>query len=160
MREIADTLRELTGPDVFDIRIDRLTILQRTWNGGRRGAHGGFVDVVWADLPQIYRAKHLNAREVAESGGTYEMGDIKFGPITPQWDTGAGGTVGGWSLEALHPSAQVNGVDYIFRLEGEHPGDYKLVDMDNFKAFSSYLVLRRTLTAPSPSIPVDDTTGL
>ncbi len=158
-RLIADDLRSLAGPDNFDIRVVKLTILQRSWNGGRRFAQGGFIDTVWADLPQNYRSRHVNSREVSESGGTYELGDVKFGPITPQWDVGTGPT-GGWSIQSLHPSADDNGIEYIFRLTGEHPGDYILLDLDNFKAFSTYLILRRTEVTPTPVEPVDDSTGL
>src|SRR5437016_3334282 len=110
MLRVADRLRARTGPDGFDIRPSRLSIITRTWAAGHRGSPApspgapSYVDVV-LDLPQVYAVRQLSTREVASSGGTYETGDLLVGPITPAYKRIDGGQ-GGFTEDQLKPRAK------------------------------------------------------
>src|SRR5712691_10255736 len=90
---VVDRLRSLRGPSHFDIQTIKLSIVKRVWSGGRRGL-GTLTQTTLIDVLQQYKIRHVSAREVAGSGGRYEMEDLKVGPITPKF-TGDG--VGGYS---------------------------------------------------------------
>lgn len=208
---LVDDLRSLRGPDEFDVQTTKVTIVERTWAGGRRGA-GSMVEEILADLPQRYRVMSITAREVANSGGRYEMEDQKVGPITPGlvWDaadatnttpivvtttedhglftgdavtdsgfignTGANGAftitkidedsfsldgsvgngtylqggsvqVTGFTPDQLKPRGET-GTEVVYRLTGANDGDYQLIALHTEKAFSYFMVLRRTRTTP------------
>jgi hypothetical protein len=154
MRAVADTLRALAGPGQFDIRVDKLTIIKRVWDGGRRGI-GSYTDSVWADIPQIYGMKHVTVQEIENSGGRFEQGDIRVGPITPAYNTGQ--VAGGWSDTILHPSSTDNGTEYVFNLYGEHSGNYRLQGALTLKPFSYYVVIRRDESSPAINLPENST---
>lgn len=168
-RALAEDLRTLAGPEEFDIRVNKLTIVKRVWVGGRRGSYGGYQDTTWADLPQNYRMVHVSLQEINSSGGRYLQGDIKVGPITPNFDTtnvvdgtqddSIGSESGGWSTADICPTTDQDGVDFIYRLTGEHQGDYRLVGSYTLKPFSYFLVIRRTdiVPSPDPTTPPNDT---
>ena len=157
MRQVADSLLALQGPfngQGFDICVNKLTIYKRVWDNGRRG-NGTPVDTVWADIPQQYLMKHVTVQEIQNSGGRYEQGDIKVGPITPAYNTGK--QSGGWSELMLHPTATDNGVEFIFALVGEHTGNYRLQAAQTLQAFNSYLILRRDITCPAINLAANST---
>ncbi len=143
MLDVADTLRALTGPAVFDIRTTQVTIRTRTYVGGRRNSQSAYTDSDLV-LPAIYKIKQIKTSEISASGGKYEMGDIAVGAITPRGDTL------GWTVEQLQPKPTSDGVDIIYVLTGEdgHAGEYTRVELRSDKPFSYYLILRRTITDP------------
>lgn len=141
MLDVADTLRALTGPDVFDIRTTKLDIITRTYPGGRRSSQAAYVDDV-LDIEQIYRIRPLKTHEIAASGGKYEIGDVIVGPITPKGDTL------GWTEEQLQPKPTNDGVEIIYRCSGSHSGDYARVELRSHKPFSYFLILRRKSNTP------------
>jgi hypothetical protein len=83
---------------------------------------------------------------VASSGGRLEHGDVRVGPITPEY-ADAAGRRGGFSEEQLKPAAR-NGIEIFYQLEGAHAGEYQLVALQSTKAFSYALILRRRTTTP------------
>lgn len=139
--DVADTLRALTGPEVFDIRTTKLTVISRNYVGGRRSSQAAYVDSE-LDLPQIYKIRPLKTNEIADSGGKYEQGDIIVGPITPKGDTL------GWTEAELQPKPSQDGLDVIYRCTGAHNGDYSRVELRSHKPFSYYLILRRRNDTP------------
>lgn len=155
---IADELRGLAGPSELDVRPSQLTIRKRTWSGGRIGL-GATQDPVThlpaaytdddAVVPQIYRIRHVSAREVASSGGRYEAEDIKVGPITPAY--GFQSTAGGWSPSALKPDG-TDAMEVIYVIGGADEnamhGDYTLIQLHTEQPFSFYTILRRRRTTP------------
>jgi hypothetical protein len=149
---VFERLRALAGPDRFDLRTARLSIVTRTWTGGYREADAPtpatprYVDAA-LDLPPIYEVVQISTREIASSGGLYEMGDIKVGPITPRF-TRADGTTGGFSESDLKPVVTANGAEIIYMLIGAHAGEYQLVELRSLKPFGYDLVLRRRQTTP------------
>lgn len=137
---IVDELRALAGPSGFDVRTSRLTVRTRTWAGGRRGL--GPASDSDLDLAQIYKIREVSTREIASSGGLFEMGDIKVGPITPTDVSG-----GGYTAAQLAPEGQT-GTEVIYVISGDLAGEYARVELNKSKPFSWYLTLRRRRTTP------------
>jgi hypothetical protein len=105
-----------------------------------------FVDTSLV-LPTIYRVRQVTTREVASSGGRYEMGDMRVGPVTPAF-TRDDGSTGGFTEAQLKPDPTDEATETIYQLTGAHGGDYALVAVESTRAFSWYLVLRRRVTTP------------
>ena len=137
---LRDKLLRLTEPAKFDVRPNKLIIRTRTWKGGRVGADGGYTD---RDLviPQRYRIEHVSAREVASSGGRYEMGDMKVCGVSPAY---AGG---GFTPGQLKPGGS-RGVEVIYVIVGPSAGEYQLVQLHTEGTFSYDLVIRLTRRTP------------
>jgi hypothetical protein len=144
--DVADILRTLTGPTVFDIRTAKLTIRTRTYPGGHRSSESAFIDSDLA-LPQIYKIRPLKTEEIASSGGKYEIGDLIVGPITPKGDTL------GFDQSQLQPKPTVDGVDIIYIItdttpNSTHSGEYSRVEFRSWRPFSVFLIIRRRVTKP------------
>src|SRR6266487_3736295 len=124
--DVADTLRGLSGPSVFDIRPTQLTIRTRTYLGGRRGGQSAYMDTDFV-LPSQYKVQQVKTNEISSSGGKYEMGDIKVGPITPR------GVSKGFTIEELQPKPSSDGVDLIYILSGSdgHAGEYSRIELQS-----------------------------
>lgn len=137
---VVDELRALAGPSGFDVRTSQLTVRTRTWAGGRRGL--GPVTDSDTVLAQIYKMRELSSKEVASSGGLFEMGDIKVGPITPTDVSG-----GGHTEAQLAPDGST-GTEIIYVVTGDLAGEYARVDLSKAKPFSWYLTLRKRRTTP------------
>jgi len=137
-----DLIRNKRGPGAgnFDIQTVKVDIVQRVWSGGRRGL-GTVTETTLANLPQKIKVRVLTTKEVAQSGGTYQMQDLRVGPITPAY------TGGGFTPQQLKP-AGADGTEIIYKLTGTIAGDYMLVEIRTDKAFSYYLVVRRTRSTP------------
>lgn len=143
MLDVAETLRALAGPSVFDIRTTGVTVRTRSYVGGRRSSQSAYTDSDLV-LPQIYKVARVKANEISSSGGLYEIGDLKVGPITPRGDTL------GWTEAQLAPQVTTDGIDIIYVLSGNsgHSGEYSRVELQREKPFSYFLVLRRRSTQP------------
>jgi hypothetical protein len=98
-------------------------------------------------LPVIYRVRQVTTREVTSSGGRYEMGDVRVGPITPEFIRDDGST-GGFTERQLKPEATDDATEIIYVLSGAHAGEYALVALESTRAFSWFVVLRRRVTTP------------
>jgi hypothetical protein len=149
---VFDRLRALAGPTHFDLRTTSVAIVSRTWAGGFKDADpplpGGAAssDTVLSLLP-IYEVRQLTTREVSGSGGRYEFGDVKVGPVTPSF-VARDGTPGGVTESDLKPDVTTDAVEIIYRLVGAHGGEYALVSLDSTKPFGYEIVLRRRATTP------------
>lgn len=137
---VAEQLRALSGPSVFDIRTTGLIVRKRTWVGGRVGMAGGHTDED-LELPRHYRARHVTVRELAASGGLLQMGDVRFGPVTPAFEGG------GYTPEQLNPEGST-GVEIIHVLTGAMAGEYRLIALESDRPFRYELLLRRMRTTP------------
>jgi hypothetical protein len=137
---VVDELRALAGPSGFDVRTSRLTVRTRTWAGGRRGL--GPVTNSDLVLAQSYKFRELTSKEVASSGGVFEMGDLRVGPITPTDVSG-----GGYTEAQLAPDGST-GTEIIYVVTGALAGEYARLELDKSKPFSWYLTLRRQRTTP------------
>lgn len=146
---LADVMRGLTAPGVWDYRTVKAQIIRRVWVGGEAGADGGFVDTVLSDFPQAYRVANLSASMIASSGGRFEAGAVKVGPITPVYSN-VGGASGGFTPTQLDPApgTAVTGTEIVYRLTGAETGDYRLAQVDTDSPVSYYIVLNRTRITP------------
>lgn len=151
MLPVFDRLRAKTGPSGFDIRPTSLAIITRRWASGTVGvapddpsspAHRD----TRLELPAVYKVRQVTTREIASSGGRYEAGDVKLGPITPAY-TNADGSQGGVSEVQLKPDGD-EGLEIVYELAGAHAGEYALIALVSTAPFSWWLVLGRRLTTP------------
>jgi hypothetical protein len=151
MLPVFDRLRALTGPSRFDIRPTSLSIITRRWTSGVVGAEpddpskAPYTDAR-LDLPATYRVRQVTTREIASSGGRYEAGDVKVGPLTPAY-VAANGSQGGVSEAQLKPDGDA-GTEIIYELSGAHAGEYALIALVSSAPFGWWLVLTRRETAP------------
>ena len=137
LRGMRGTRQDGTG---FDIQTVKLDIVERYWAGDRKG-DGPLLETVIADVPQRYKIRHVSAREVASSGGRFEMEDLNVGPVTPAYSGG------GFSPSQLKPAIS-KGHEIVFKLSGTVTGDYELIAVHTEKAFSYFMILRRKRTTP------------
>src|SRR5579859_987393 len=126
MLPVFDRLRARTGPAGFDIRPTGLTIITRRWTSGVVGVEpadpsaAAFTDTR-LELPAVYKVRQVTTREIASSGGRYEAGDVKLGPITPAYTNGDG-SQGGVSESQLKPDGD-EGSEVLYELTGAHAGE-------------------------------------
>lgn len=139
--KLANKLRALPSSTGVDIYTTSVTIRTKTWTSGRRGAEGPVTtsDVVLTPRPKV---REIKQREIADSGGRYESGDVKIGPVTPS------NAVGGYTPSQLTPRATASGIEYVYVLSGGITGEYKLVELVSDRALSYYLVVRRSRITP------------
>lgn len=138
---IANKLRALPSKPALDVYTTSVTVRTRTWAGGRVRADGGHEDVDVEILPRP-KVREINQREIAGSGGRYEAGDVKVGPITPSHSGG------GYTADDLAPVASARGVEVLYVLEGGISGEYMRIDIQTDRAFSYWLFLRRKRSTP------------
>ncbi len=138
-----DAIRAIAGPTGFDIRLNALTIRTRTWSGSRI-ADGTATDVDLV-LPARYPIRYLSSQELFSSGGLYESGDILVDHITPSSGSGAG-----YTAAQLRPVVSTDNVEILYVIVGSHAGIYRLLDIRNYRAFTTQLVLRRRADEPWP----------
>jgi hypothetical protein len=125
----------------LDLCTTTVTVRKRRWIGGRVGAEGGFEDTDLAVSPTPF-VRDLNQREITGSGGRYETGDVKVGPLIPVFPGG------GYTPEQLAPLAEGNALEILYVLEGGITGHYKRIDIETDRALSYWLVLRRKRSSP------------
>jgi hypothetical protein len=143
--QVSARLRALAGPARMDQRPHRVSIITRTWSGGYRGA--GASSETSLDLPQDFIVRQVSTREIASSGGRYELGDVKVENITPAY-VASDGITGGFSPADLNPVVTRNGIEILYRIAGPHAGDYQLVELESWRTYGYDLVLRRRTDTP------------
>jgi hypothetical protein len=152
MLPVFDRLRALTGPSRFDIRPTSLSVVTRRWTSGAVGvepddpASTAYADTR-LDLPAVYKVRQVSTREIASSGGRYEVGDVKVGPITPAY-TNADGSPGGVSEAQLKPAPIDGATEIVYQLVGAHAGEYALLGLVSTGPFGWWVVLGRRETTP------------
>lgn len=151
MLPVFDRLRALTGPSRFDIRPTNLSVVTRRWTSGKVGVEPpnpsapAYSDTR-LDLPAVYKSRQVTTREIASSGGRYETGDVRVGPITPTY-LRADGSSGGVSEAQLKPFGD-DATEIIYELVGAHAGEYALLGLVSSAPFGWWLVLGRRGTTP------------
>lgn len=118
------------------MRDTNVVLRQRVWTGGHRG-EGTPVDTDTTITPAPH-VRELSTREISQSGGRFEVGDIRMGPITPKY---AGG---GYTKEELSPTSTVNGTEYYYVLTGpEVSGEYAPREVETTKGAASFFVVAK-----------------
>ncbi len=152
MLPVFDRLRGLTGPSRFDIRPTSLSVVTRRWASGAIGVEpddGATVPFSddRLDLAAVYKVRQVTTREIASSGGRYETGDVKVGPITPAY-TNADGSTGGVTEAQLKPVVADGATEILYELRGAHAGEYALLGLMTTSPFGWWVVLGRRQTTP------------
>jgi len=143
MVPVLDALR--TIPGTLGFRQYGLTVRTRTWQGGRRGV-GVFVDSNLDIFPgktktgQSFKIRQITTKEIADSGGRYEAGDIMVERITPKV-----GSVG-YTEDQIAPNPADDGTEIIYVVTGAHSGEYARIELRSFRPQHYDLVLRRRST--------------
>lgn len=135
--QLVDQVREILGPNQLDIRPNKLIIRTRIWSGSRPG-EGTYTDSD-LELTQKFKIRQLYTREVAASGGKFEIGDVIVEHITP------GGVVDGigYTEDQLSPPVSASNVETLYIIQGPLAGTYSRLTLNNWKILSWSLVLRK-----------------
>jgi hypothetical protein len=149
-----DVGRSITGPAVMDIRPTSVQIITRVWSEGFVGPPGYPVDGPIVTLPNYTKVREVTQREVAESAGLFEMGDIRIGRITPVY-THPDGSIRGFTEQQLAPDITDQGTEVIYRVSLQSgssgiSGDYARVQLIRDHTLHMVLIVRRLLTTASP----------
>lgn len=137
-----DQIRAIAGPTGLDIRTSTVTVRVRTYPGGERTPDVTPTDVDLL-LPSHTKVRQLNQKELADSGGRYEDGMIKVGPITPSDSAGHGLTIA-----QIAPEETADGVEVYYILTGAVSGEYSRVNLNSDRPFRYELILTRRRTTP------------
>lgn len=156
---VADLLRALQGPTVFDVAVHQLSIITKTWQGPRRGdpSNGGPTSTTLT-LAQQYMVRQLTLKEISSSGGKFKEGDVMMYEITP-WNGVVGAGSVGYSPAQLDPTiastSPTDKVEVIYQLTpgasvagGPLAGNYALREGQFGDPFAYNLVLYRRRDAP------------
>ena len=137
---LVERCRAITGSERLDQRPSRLTIRTRTWSGGRTG--DGTATDSDLELPQHYKIKELSVREIASSGGRFEIGDLRV-VVTTRDDY----TDTGYATAQLAPEVS-KGTEVIYLLSGQIEGEYSRIALTSDRPYRRELVLRSTRRTP------------
>jgi len=129
------------GPSALDICPSQVTIRTRVWSGGalRQGTTTD-TDLV---LPQQLFLRQVTTREIENSGGRYEQGDIAVTNIVPNDPANPGI---GYTESQLAPVANVPGMEILYFVTGQHAGDYTRGYVETTDPFEYRLFLTRRRT--------------
>lgn len=77
-------------PTAFGIRTVSLTVRVKTWSGAAVGKGTKTVTdtLITGPAGNRYKIREVNAKDVVLSGGLYQSGQYKVGPITPPYAGG------------------------------------------------------------------------
>jgi hypothetical protein len=132
---------------ILDLAPVQAAVVTRKWSRGqmKRGTPGETE----VRLPEWITVKAMSVREIAQSGGRFEVGDLKLGPLRPKFG------YGGFTLEELDPSVS-DGYDdesteYFYRVRQTHregagySGHYHLIEIRRDDPLEMWAIVRRHL---------------
>lgn len=110
-----DAIRGIPGE--LGLRRFTVTVRVKTTTGVRPGVVGGTTTTVDTVLKvgngtQNPKVAEVSVRDVVASGGLYETGDYRIGPLTHEWSNG------GTSLDTTNPATTSTGREVFYILEG------------------------------------------
>jgi len=146
-----DTLRTVGGR--LGLRVFTVTQRVRRWTGERPGI-GTHVDMdtvlvnTGADgITVPVRARQLSRHDIVASGGHYQAGDWRIGPMTPSYLAGLFNPAGGYVDSELDPEVLPVPVatEILWLLSGPaQPSTVCDKVGEEFTALHAYLILRAT----------------
>lgn len=145
--KLKQRLQKIRGiPVTMGLRPNAVSVITRTWASGRVG-NGTFDDGVPLVLSPTPKVREMSTREIASSGGRYEMGDLVVGPITPSY---TGPPAGGYSVDQVAPkvSPDQTGVEVIYLVTGSDAGEYSRISLNSDFALHYTLTIRRSNRTP------------
>lgn len=148
LRRMADDVRG-NVPGALGLRPHTVTVRVRTWTGARAGLGTKTdVDTVITNAGGYGpRVVQVSAKDVVASGGLYEAGDYRIGPISRDY------TGGGTTDAALNPATTSTAREVFFCITG--PGFpssgqwFKRVNDEGYKRHTQTMVVVRE-TAETP----------
>lgn len=145
-RKLADELRAMPGEVGIDIRPNSISVVVRTWSSGKIGS-GTPTDSTPLVLTPVPKVREVSTREVASSGGRFEMGDLRVGPITPSY---TGPPAGGYTTAQVAPEVapDLDGVEVLYLVTGPDAGEYRRISINTDFALHYTLTLRRSNRTP------------
>jgi hypothetical protein len=154
-----DQSRKVLGPGAggIDLREDSVTVRVRTWTSGvlRKPPVSGaaYTDANLA-LPLWTNVAQVSTNRIAQSGGIYEVGDLRVGPITPSYPSPLPGVAaGGLTPQQIAPKVTTPGVEVFYVVTGAHGGEYTLIRAETAHPLHYFLNIRRRLTTPYAPTP-------
>jgi hypothetical protein len=132
-----------SGAPGLDQVPSQLTIRTRTWSGGAIGL--GTTSDSDLVLPKKYFIRQVTTREIANSGGRYEAGDLVMEGIVPN-DVANPGV--GFTESQLVPTVTAEGTEIIYFVTGQHSGEYERGYVDTAATYEYKLFLTRRRTTP------------
>lgn len=110
-----DAIRGIPGE--LGLRRYAVSVLVRTHSGSRPGISGG----TWTDVTTPLKVSggaqnpsvtQVTSKDVVASGGLYQVGDYRIGPLTPEWADG------GTAYATLSPATTSTAREVFFVLTG------------------------------------------
>ena len=136
-------------PGALDLRQHTVTVRVRTWTGARPGLIGTSktdVDTVLTNAGYNPKVTEVSTRDIVASGGVYQQGDYRIGPLTPSY---AGG---GIALATVDPATTSTAREVLYKIEGQGlPSGgawFKRVEASMLRNFTNSIVVRRTAVTP------------
>jgi len=152
--DVADSIRGI--PDELGVRLFKVSIRVRTWNGSRPGVDSSSSSdtntYFWVDGGcHRIRVRQLTQREIIASGGLYTDQDLRIGPITPPYP-GPRSPANNSAYSIFEPAPNGSPVEIFFKVEG--PGMaasgswFKAIKTDVTRPFRYEFVVQRTGEVP------------
>lgn len=151
--------KAVLGPKGLDLTPYFVTVRTRTWASGRIGkpdhTSASYTDSDLC-LPPHFPIRQISNREISESGGRFERGDVIVEDISP-----AAGCGVGYTARQLKPLVPNDGVQILYVIATVNPretedgltGFFNLREgqFDDWQYYQ--LVLRRTRETPTGQLP-------
>lgn len=128
--------------DDLGFRTSDVVIRTRTWIGPR-SVDGAYNDEELALRNPRPRVRTLSTREIAASGGKYELGDLRIDKLTPHY---AGPPAGGYTPAQLDPPVSSDDVEVRYVVSGAFAGEYAIESGNFDRALGYSIVIKRTNT--------------
>lgn len=116
--DILPALDSVRGvPGELGLRLNSVVVRVKTTTGVRPGIVGGTTTTTDTSLKvgggtQNPKVTEVSARDVVASGGLYEAGDYRIGPLTHEWANG------GTDLDTVNPTTTTTGREVLYILTG------------------------------------------
>jgi hypothetical protein len=134
----------------LDLAPTAVDIVTRRWSGAE--LHQGTSGEETLHLPRWTIVEEISNHEVMQSGGRFEMGDLRVGPIRPKFEGSACMPYpGGFTVEELAPTAKDESTEIFYRVRQEHglgtgwSGYYSLRALIRDDPLEFYLIIRRQM---------------
>lgn len=144
MLVVIDQVTNVLLPTVLDQCPSQLTIITRTWSGG--AIDQGTASDAKLVLPQKFVFRQVTTREIANSGGRYEAGDLMVEGLIPH-DPANHGV--GYTEAQLAPTVSAEGTEIVYSVTGQHAGEYTRGYLVSTDPYEYKLVLSRRRTTPT-----------
>lgn len=129
-------------PTAFGLRTVTLTVRVKLWSGPQvRSGVATTTDTDIAGASGRYKVRELTVKDVVVSGGKYQEGQLRVGPITPPYP---GGPFTAADLIPPKPAGQGQEVYYGLTTDAGQTQWCSMVGADTLHALHWYVTLKPT----------------